>query len=56
MGQWVISNVGASLEIIEMLKVLLFLAKRCLGELNSVLVLLVFGNTLNHQNMVAGLL
>ena len=52
MGQRVISNVCASLEILETLKVFLFLVKRCLGELNSVLVLLVLGNTLDRQNML----
>ena len=56
MGQRVISNVGARLEILETLKVFLFLVKRCLGELNSVLVLLVLVNTLDYQNMVDGLL
>ena len=56
MGQQVVSNVGARLEIFETLKAFLFLVKRCLGELNSVLVLLVLGNTLDHQNMVDGLL
>ena len=56
MGQRVISNVGASLEILEMFKAFLFLVKRYLGKLNYVLVLLVLGNTLDHQNMVDGLL
>ena len=56
MAERVISNVCARLEILETLKVFLFLVKRCLGELKSVLVLLVLGNTLDHQNMVDGLL